>query len=136
MARWLPSGLLVAVALLQIGLAHTAGLSPWSGGGFGMFSTTDAGQARHLHAFVIRPGIVREILVPAALEDPRKRALTLPSAGNLRALARELALLPSPDQGAASAVRIQVWRTRYGRRTLAPAGELVRALDVRLDAGG
>lgn len=132
-ARIVPSGLLVGVALLQIALAHTSGLSPWSGGGFGMFSTIDAGQTRHLHVFVIRPGIVREVFVPPALDELQKRALTLPSRSHLGALARELAALPSPDEGEPAAVRIQVWRTRHDPQTLAPAGEMVRSLEVALD---
>jgi hypothetical protein len=37
----LPVSLLVVVAGAQVTLATTAGLSPWKGGGFGMFATTD-----------------------------------------------------------------------------------------------
>ena len=37
----LPVAVLLAVAARQVVLTHTAGLSPWKGGGFGMFSTTD-----------------------------------------------------------------------------------------------
>jgi hypothetical protein len=32
-----PGGVLIVVALHQLFLAQTADLSPWSGGGFGMF---------------------------------------------------------------------------------------------------
>ena len=53
-AQWLPSLLLVSVALHQVFLVHHTQLSPWLGGGFGMFSTTDVGTARHLHALVLR----------------------------------------------------------------------------------
>jgi hypothetical protein len=37
----LPVALLLAVAGVQVTLTRTSGLSPWKGGGFGMFSTTD-----------------------------------------------------------------------------------------------
>lgn len=44
--RWLAPGILVAVALVQLLLAHTVGLSSWKGGGFGMFATVDSPGAR------------------------------------------------------------------------------------------
>jgi len=129
-ARTVPAALLVGVALHQLFLAQTVGLSPWFGGGFGMFSSTDAGRARHIHAFVLRPGLEREVFVPESLGVLEARARTLPSDANLRALALELAQLPSPDHGPATGVRIQVWRTRYDPETLAPGSELLRGLVV------
>ena len=133
-ARCLPSALLAGVAALQIALAHTIGLSAWSGGGFGMFSTTDAGPYRHAHVFVLRPGIVREIEVPDSLAKDLERALTFPSDGALRLLARELAMLPSPDEGPPTAVRLQVWQTRHDPETLAPASRMLRGLDIAIES--
>jgi hypothetical protein len=118
----------VLVALHQLFLAQTAGISPWFGGGFGMFSTADAGRARHLHAFVMRPGLEREVFATEEIADLESRARTLPSDANLRALARELAKLPTPDYGPATGVRIQVWRTRYDPETLAPESHLLGGL--------
>ena len=134
--RWIrlvPALLLAGVATHQLYLSASAGLSPWSGGGFGMFSTTDAGATRHLHAFVIRPGIEREVRVPEALRDRERRALTLPSDANLRALASALVDLPTPDHGTATGVRIQVWRTRFDPNTLAPVSTIHRALLVSVE---
>ncbi|MEE9607376.1 MAG: hypothetical protein V3U03_06510 [Myxococcota bacterium] len=136
-ARWLrllPGLLLAAVALHQVWLARTQGLSAWSGGGFGMFSTVDAGATRHLHAFAIRPGVLRELRPPPSLEKRVLRTLALPSGANLRALALELAELPSPDHGPPHAVHIQVWTTRYDPETLAPSSRILRALEVPLAA--
>ena len=130
--RLVPAFLLAIVATHQLYLSAAAGLSPWSGGGFGMFSTTDAGANRHLHAFVLRPGVEREVRVPEALNALERRVLTLPSNANLHALALELAELPTPDHGAATGVRIQVWRTRFDPITLAPIGRIHRALLVSL----
>lgn len=48
--RWLVPSILVGVALLQITLAHTANLSPWKGGGFGMFSSIDSPSMRTVAA--------------------------------------------------------------------------------------
>ena len=131
--RFVPAILLITVATHQLYLSATAGLSPWSGGGFGMFSTTDAGATRHLHAFVLRPGIEREVRVPEALADRQRRVLTLPSDDNLRALALALADLPTPDHGPATGVRVQVWRTRFDPNSLAPTSEIHRALTVSLE---
>ncbi len=130
--RFVPALLLVGVAVHQVFLANTAGMSPWSGGGFGMFSTTDAGAARHLHAFVMRPGIQREIRIPAAMKDWERRVVTLPSDANLREFALALADLPTPDHGPATAVRVQVWRTEFDPIGLVPIGRIHRSLEVSL----
>jgi hypothetical protein len=56
--RWrtiLPVALLVSVACVQIILTRTSGLSPWKGGGFGMFSTTDDSGRRRVRVFVSAP---------------------------------------------------------------------------------
>jgi len=133
--RILPGALLILVASQQILLAHTSGLSAWSGGGFGMFSSTDAGATRHLHAFVRRPGLRREVRPPRALEEQVRRVLTLPTDANLRALAAEIADVPTPDYGPPTAVEIQVWHTRFDPKTLTPASRILRAIEVPLDSG-
>jgi hypothetical protein len=133
--RTLPIELLIIVAVCQIVLAHGAALSPWSGGGFGMFSTLDHGSRRHLHAFIVRPGLRREVLPPPALAEEVKRALTLPSDARLGALARALAEIPTPDQGAA-AVQVQVWHTRFDSETLTPTSHILRELVLPLESGG
>lgn len=48
--RWLVGSLLILVASVQLGLTHFAGLSPWKGGGFGMFAVIDAPATRVLCA--------------------------------------------------------------------------------------
>jgi hypothetical protein len=48
--RWLVPSILVAIALLQLYLTHTTHLTPWKGGGFGMFATVDALDTRVLAA--------------------------------------------------------------------------------------
>jgi hypothetical protein len=98
-----------------------------------MFSTTDAGATRHLHAFAIRPGIQRELRIPEALMEWERRVVTLPSDANLRAFALALADQPTPDHGPATAVRIQVWRTEFDPIGLAPMGRILRSLEVSLE---
>jgi len=131
--RLLPVLLLVAVALQQVALVHMRDLSAWSGGGFGMFSTTDAGAARHLHAFQVRPGVVREVEPTKSLEHLVRSTLTLPTDENLEKLAQALADVPSPDHGPPSAVRLQVWSAHFEPETLAPASRLLRGLDVSIE---
>jgi hypothetical protein len=117
---------LIIVALYQIALVQSASLSPWSGGGFGMFSTLDHGSQRHLHAFVLRPGLRREIIPPESSADEIKRALTLPTDARLRALAQTFAETPTPDHGPATAVHLQVWQTRFDPETLTPMSHILR----------
>jgi hypothetical protein len=122
--------LLAAVACVQIALARGAGLSPWLGGGFGMFSTTDAWGRRHLHAFAWRTGLRRELRVPPG--PAVRRALALPTDDHLRALAAELARMPGPDEAPLEAIEIQVFARRYDPVTLAPADVPLRSLRTRV----
>jgi hypothetical protein len=131
--RILPSALLIGVALHQIFLVETQGLSPWSGGGFGMFSSVDAGSTRHLHAFQIRPGIHREVRPPESLDDEVRRMLTLPSPQRMRDVAIALAEVSTRDHGAPASILIQVWHTRYDPDTLVPTGDILREFEMPLD---
>jgi hypothetical protein len=131
---YLPSLLLLVVACNQLRLACTTALSPWWGGGFGMFATTDAWGTRHVHAFAIRPGVRRELAIPSSLRREVQRALTLPSDSQLRDLAHKLAEVPTPDEGALEAIELQVWATRFAPDTLEPSGFLLRSFSVPLSA--
>lgn len=132
----LPALLLVAVASHQIGLARTAQLSAWSGGGFGMFATTDAWGRRHLHAWAVRPGIRRELEVPPELRDTARRALALPDERRMRALARALAEIEidaEPEAGPLAAIEIQILATRFDRETLGPSGAPLAGLVLPIE---
>ena len=48
--RWLPAIILCLIAGIQLYLANFRGLSPWKGGGFGMFATVDAPPMRFVTA--------------------------------------------------------------------------------------
>jgi len=90
---------LVVVALGQQVVVTTAHLSPWKGAGFGMFSTVDDPRTRQLHAVAQRDReAIRLLLGPLADISPRAeklvtRARYLPTEGNLRAVATELATI-------------------------------------------
>jgi hypothetical protein len=106
-------------------------MSPWLGGGFGMFSSFDGWSHRHLRAFAERPGVRRELSIPEALRPDVAATLALPSDGNLRRIAEALVAAPSPDEGPLDAIVVQVFRPRLDPETLQPTGELVRGLDFR-----
>jgi hypothetical protein len=135
--RWwwwyLPVALLISVAGHQIWLTRSESLNPWSGGGFGMFSTMDAWGNRSLRAIAIRPGIRRELELPSTVRELRQNIQAFPSEANLRMLAAALADVPTPDVGPLEAIEIQVWATDYDPVTLAPTGSLLRSLKVPVD---
>ena len=122
---WLPATLLIVVAANQLRLATTQSLSPWSGGGFGMFSSTDSPGHRHLHAFVLNEAIKREVAIPPQMAESVRRATTLPSGRRLGALAAEFALLESRGTIRWDEVELQVWAVDYEPGSLMPGGRLV-----------
>jgi hypothetical protein len=134
--RWrgqLPAALLLGVALTQLALARAAALTPWAGGGFGMFASSDVRGSRHLHAFALHAGVRREVLVP---EDARERAwrtLSFPSKHALERLGQRLGAERDPVWGRPDAVEVQVWATRFERGSLAPSAYLLRALEVAIE---
>jgi hypothetical protein len=117
---WLPVALLLAAAAGHVALARCCALSPWLGGGFGMFATVDARAVR-----VLREADGAELALPPALEDDADRAAMLPTDARLRALAGRPEL-------AGGALRLEAWETRFGPG-LAREPRLLRALSV--DAG-
>ncbi len=132
-APWLAPAALVAIALHQIALAHLVDLSPWKGGGYGMFSTTDHGGARFLRIYAIdAAGDERRIPVPPELVNRSYRVRDLPSAGGMGRLAREIAAAAPEAVAGSVSLRLEVWRTVYDRRTLEPSRSVLRAVVVPL----
>ena len=131
---YLPSLLLILIASNQLRLVFTTSLSPWWGGGFGMFATTDGWATRHLHAFAIRPGVRRELAIPLSLRKMVERVLTLPSDAQLQALAHQFADEPTPDEGPLEAIELQVWATQFDPTTLMPSSTPMRFLTVQMKA--
>ncbi len=123
---FLPVTLLVIVALNQIHLAHTVHLSPWKGGGFGMFSSTDGGPNRHLRIFLRGLPSRHEVQVPQPLEDLADRAKELPSDTYLNELSRRIADYYATEFEAMEGVQIQVWRTEFAPQDLEPEYRMIR----------
>lgn len=128
----LPVSLLVTVAALQIWLSRAHDLSPWAGGGFGMFASADVRGTRHLHAYAIYPAARRELAVPEDAFDRARRALSFPSRRALERLAARLGEQRDPVWGTPGAIELQVFQTRLEPHTLSPSTHLLRALTVPL----
>jgi hypothetical protein len=121
--------LLAVVAAGQLWLAHARALTPWCGGGFGMFSTVDGWGARHLHAWLRGDGWRREVEIPPELRDLEQRALALPDVPRLRGLSRELAERDDGRLGRPRAVEILVFTRRFEPGELTPEGVLIASFE-------
>jgi len=130
----LPVTVLVAVAIAQVTLARTAGLSPWKGGGFGMFSTTDDAGRRHVLIFVSAADRSEEMAIVPSLEDAARRAAVLPGDTELSRLARRVVDREARYQRPIDTVRIEAWRIDYAPGTLAATTRLLREFVYRVDA--
>ena len=129
----LPVALLLAVAGGQLILAQTAGLSPWKGGGFGMFSTTDDGGRRHVRVFVTAPERSEELAIAPSLEDLARRAAVLPTDAALSRLARGVVARENRYERPVDSVRIETWRIEYAPDTLAATTNRIREFVYRVE---
>jgi hypothetical protein len=114
-------------------LAYTVDLSPWLGGGFGMFSTMDDGVNRALRVFLVRKGQEEEGALPSALVDLERRVRVLPSAAHLSALATAIAAAYADADERPETVRIEVWRTRFDANALTPRSQRLREFAWMID---
>jgi hypothetical protein len=125
--------LLILVACIQIYRAHAYHQSPWKGGGFGMFASTDAPSARFLRCYLATPAGDVAVTVPPELKSPARHARTVPTDTNLAAVAQVLADATWIPEGSSSrrlrirrpgdrdtgsevvpsAARVEVWRRRF-----------------------
>jgi hypothetical protein len=122
------------VALHQLWLVEREAMSPWCGGGFGMFSTTDGWGTRHLHAVAEGPAFRASLEIPSELDEELQHALALPTQERLLDLARALAERTDFDLERPRTIRIDVFARRHDPQTLAPHGERLRSAELRLDA--
>lgn len=90
--RFLVPTILILVALLQFYLARTANLSPWKGGGFGMFAAVDSPSMRVLAAEgLATDGQLIRLDALDSLDDSNyRRILSLPRQIHLEQIASEL----------------------------------------------
>ena len=119
-------GLLLGLALAQLAGFAGFGLSPWKGGGFGMFATNDHGGFRRVRVTELAADGERPVALPPELERLQRHVREAPYDANLRRLGAALRER-APGLGA---LRIEVWRTEFAPDDLAP--QLVRVAGVEL----
>ena len=117
-----PVALLIAVAATQMVLARTTGLSPWKGGGFGMFASVDGRPFRWVRIYVFAPARSEEIAVPLSLEDDAGRVATFPYGRAMEQLARSVIRRELRRQQPVESVRVEVWRATLARASAIGAG--------------
>jgi hypothetical protein len=104
-----PVAVLLAVAAVQLVLVRSAGLTPWKGGGFGMFAAVDGGAVRSVRIVVEGPGRSEVLEVPPSLELDAERAAALPISGLLARLADGVAARAARRGERLSRVTVEVW---------------------------
>jgi hypothetical protein len=114
------------VASGQIALTYLTPLSPWKGGGFGMFATLDGRPFRYVRMFVRAPERSEELAVPSSLEELAASAEILPSDQRLERLARAVVAREHRRGRPVEEVRLDVWRVEFGAGSLAPSDRLLR----------
>jgi hypothetical protein len=124
-----PTVLLLTVASAQMILARRSDLSPWKGGGFGMFASVDGLPFRWVRLYVSAPERSEELAVPPSLEEQTDRVAAWPHPAAMRALAASVIARERRYQRPVDAVRIEVWRADVSR-SLDVSETLVRQTTV------
>jgi hypothetical protein len=105
-----PAALLLTVASTQMVLARTTGLSPWKGGGFGMFASVDGTPFRWARLYVFAADRSEEITIPRSLEDHVQRVVTWPHQRAMEGLAEAIIARERRLRRPVESVRVEVWR--------------------------
>jgi hypothetical protein len=132
-AQTLPAVLLVLVALVQIGLTRTSALTPWKGGGFGMFATLDHGAFRRVEVVIDGPDRSETLEIPPSLEELSARVANMPADWLLRRLGEGVVQRERRYQRPVSKVTITVWRARFAPVTLHAEEQTLRKFEYLAD---
>jgi hypothetical protein len=124
LAAALPTALLLTVAGTQLVLSKTMRLSPWKGGGFGMFASVDGLPFRAVRIQVEGPDRSEVLLVPVSLEDQARRTATFPHDAALERMARAVGERERRRGTPVSVVTVEVWRATYSSTLEATWGQL------------
>jgi hypothetical protein len=127
----IPAFLLIVVGCVQIYLARTANLTPWKGGGFGMFSTTDGNANRYLRVYVSGPQRSEELRLKASMEVLATRAQMFPGNSQLENLAKAILKDQKQKNLPVHSIRIEVWRIQYDQ-LLKPTTKVIREYTYHL----
>jgi hypothetical protein len=111
--RCLPPALLLGVFLVQITLVRTTALTPWKGGGFGMFSTLDHGAFRRISVIVEAADRSESVDVATSLEEAEARAVACPSDRLLRELAAGVVARERRYGRPVASLTLTVWSVEF-----------------------
>jgi len=89
--KYTAPALLTTLACIQLFLGLNFGLTPWKGGGFGMFSTVDSPEARTVRVYLETDDGALPTRVPSWLSSRRRYTRSLPTDFRIQGLAEELA---------------------------------------------
>jgi hypothetical protein len=106
---WLPAAVLVAVAAAQVVLVRTAHLTPWKGGGFGMFAAVDGGGVRSVRILIEGPERSEILEVPPSIVADADRARALPIRPLLARVARKVAARATRRGETVTRVTVEAW---------------------------
>ncbi|HET9333331.1 MAG TPA: hypothetical protein VFQ21_07095 [Gemmatimonadota bacterium] len=126
---FVPPILLCLVAVVQVYLVKAQELTPWKGGGFGMFSTNDDGF-RRIQVWVEEPGGEREIDVTRDLRVVRIAAH--PTEERLTSVARKIGEVQRARGADVRRVRAAVWRRDFAPGSMEPLQVPIREVTVDL----
>jgi len=142
-ALYLVPALAVVLAARQFYLAHAYALTPWKGGGFGMFASVDNPRLRFIRAYLVTPAgeVPVDVSASTRIDQLAKRARYMPSPGRMNRLA-DAVLQARWVVDTTPARRARIAPTVEHRRGVAadsaaapePAGPRVAASAVRLEA--
>ena len=124
------------MAAAQISLSKGGLLSPWKGGGFGMFASLDGGSNRAIRvvASAGAEGRRRELEIPPSFELEARKAEIHPTDRRLDALAERLGRREIARGREIAEVRVEVRRIDYAPRTLDPTWRLLNARSMAVSA--
>lgn len=134
-SRWpaAVSPLLLAItAASQILLAHVAHLSPWKGGGFGMFASLDHAPFRGIDIVVEAPDRSEALEISASIEEAAARAATFPSDHRLTQLALAVVARERRRNQAVETVKLEVWRHEFDPKSLRATERRLRTFSYRI----
>jgi hypothetical protein len=126
---WIAPLLLLIVAAFQICLVRTANLTPWKGGGFGMFSTNDGNANRSLRILVTGPQRSEYLILKGNLEDLGARAQMFPGSIQLEKLAKAIIKDQQLKNLPIDTVHIEVWGIDFRKSDLYPTSRLIRSYE-------
>jgi hypothetical protein len=124
--------LLVTTAATQILLAHIADLSPWKGGGFGMFASLDHAPFRGIDIVVEAPDRSETLEISPSLEEPAAQAVTFPSDFRLTQLAKAVVAREQRRGQPVETVKLEVWRQDFDPHSLRATERRLRTFSYRI----